>query len=188
MLRRHGVVGKVRRVLRPRRRLAVARGPRHYRQHGAGVRRHLRLLPGRRGDAALSRRHRPGDRSASRSSKPTPRRRDCSAPSRRPIRCSPTPRARPRRRRALARRTQASAGSRAAVARQGRASPTPSTRNSARRRARPSASRSRARRCDLGHGDVVIAAITSCTNTSNPSVMIGAGLLGPQGARRRAST
>ena len=30
---------------------------------------------------------------------------------------------------------------------------------------------------DLGHGDVVIAAITSCTNTSNPSVMMGAGLL-----------
>ena len=30
---------------------------------------------------------------------------------------------------------------------------------------------------DLGHGDVAIAAITSCTNTSNPSVMIGAGLL-----------
>ncbi|MCW5682461.1 MAG: aconitate hydratase AcnA, partial [Xanthobacteraceae bacterium] len=30
---------------------------------------------------------------------------------------------------------------------------------------------------DMGHGDVVIAAITSCTNTSNPSVMIGAGLL-----------
>jgi aconitate hydratase len=29
---------------------------------------------------------------------------------------------------------------------------------------------------DLGNGDVVIAAITSCTNTSNPSVMIGAGL------------
>ncbi|HSY85368.1 MAG TPA: aconitate hydratase AcnA, partial [Verrucomicrobiae bacterium] len=29
----------------------------------------------------------------------------------------------------------------------------------------------------IGHGDVVIAAITSCTNTSNPSVMMGAGLL-----------
>jgi aconitate hydratase len=29
----------------------------------------------------------------------------------------------------------------------------------------------------LAHGDVVIAAITSCTNTSNPSVLIGAGLL-----------
>jgi aconitate hydratase len=33
------------------------------------------------------------------------------------------------------------------------------------------------RKHDLGHGDVVIAAITSCTNTSNPSVMMGAGLL-----------
>ncbi len=30
---------------------------------------------------------------------------------------------------------------------------------------------------ELQHGDVVIAAITSCTNTSNPSVMIAAGLL-----------
>src|SRR5271154_3549729 len=30
---------------------------------------------------------------------------------------------------------------------------------------------------DLGHGDVVIAAITSCTNTSNPSVMMAAGVL-----------
>ena len=29
----------------------------------------------------------------------------------------------------------------------------------------------------LGHGSVVISAITSCTNTSNPSVLIGAGLL-----------
>jgi len=33
------------------------------------------------------------------------------------------------------------------------------------------------RQHDLGHGDVVIAAITSCTNTSNPTVMVGAGLL-----------
>src|SRR5690606_5978102 len=30
---------------------------------------------------------------------------------------------------------------------------------------------------EITHGAVVIAAITSCTNTSNPSVMIGAGLL-----------
>merc|ERR1739838_146053 len=29
----------------------------------------------------------------------------------------------------------------------------------------------------LNHGSVVIASITSCTNTSNPSVMLGAGLL-----------
>ena len=33
------------------------------------------------------------------------------------------------------------------------------------------------RSADLGHGDVVIAAITSCTNTSNPSVMLAAGLV-----------
>ena len=39
-------------------------------------------------------------------------------------------------------------------------------------------------RADLRHGAVVIAAITSCTNTSNPSVMIGAGLLA-RNARRR---
>ncbi len=37
---------------------------------------------------------------------------------------------------------------------------------------------------DLGHGDVVIAAITSCTNTSNPSVMIGAGLLARNAVKR----
>ncbi|MGI8552954.1 MAG: aconitate hydratase, partial [Dehalococcoidia bacterium] len=32
-------------------------------------------------------------------------------------------------------------------------------------------------KADVHHGDVVIAAITSCTNTSNPSVMVGSGLL-----------
>ena len=37
---------------------------------------------------------------------------------------------------------------------------------------------------DLGHGDVVIAAITSCTNTSNPSVLIGAGLLARKAAAK----
>jgi aconitate hydratase len=30
---------------------------------------------------------------------------------------------------------------------------------------------------ELRHGSIVIAAITSCTNTSNPSVMLGAGLV-----------
>jgi aconitate hydratase len=37
---------------------------------------------------------------------------------------------------------------------------------------------------DLGHGDVVIAAITSCTNTSNPSVLIAAGLLARNAVQR----
>jgi aconitate hydratase len=36
----------------------------------------------------------------------------------------------------------------------------------------------------LHQGDVVIAAITSCTNTSNPSVMIGAGLIAKKAAER----
>jgi aconitate hydratase len=36
----------------------------------------------------------------------------------------------------------------------------------------------------LAHGDVVIAAITSCTNTSNPSVMIGAGLVAKKAVER----
>jgi len=36
----------------------------------------------------------------------------------------------------------------------------------------------------LGHGSVVVAAITSCTNTSNPSVMIGAGLLARNAVQR----
>jgi aconitate hydratase len=36
----------------------------------------------------------------------------------------------------------------------------------------------------IGHGAVVIAAITSCTNTSNPSVMLGAGLLARKAVRR----
>ena len=37
---------------------------------------------------------------------------------------------------------------------------------------------------DLGHGDVVIAAITSCTNTSNPYVMVGAGVLARNAVER----
>ncbi len=41
-----------------------------------------------------------------------------------------------------------------------------------------------ARNFELKHGDVVIAAITSCTNTSNPSVMVGAGLLAKKAVER----
>jgi aconitate hydratase len=37
---------------------------------------------------------------------------------------------------------------------------------------------------EMGHGSVVIASITSCTNTSNPSVMIGAGLLARKAVER----
>ncbi|MCG8348664.1 MAG: aconitate hydratase AcnA, partial [Chloroflexales bacterium] len=42
--------------------------------------------------------------------------------------------------------------------------------------------------CILHHGSVVIAAITSCTNTSNPSVMVAAGLLAKKAAERGLTT
>jgi aconitate hydratase len=46
--------------------------------------------------------------------------------------------------------------------------------------AKPSGARSG----EVGHGSVLIAAITSCTNTSNPSVMLGAGLLAKKAVER----
>lgn len=41
---------------------------------------------------------------------------------------------------------------------------------------------------DLGHGSVVIAAITSCTNTSNPAVLAAAGVLAKKAVERGLST
>jgi aconitate hydratase len=41
---------------------------------------------------------------------------------------------------------------------------------------------------DIGHGDVLIAAITSCTNTSNPSVMLAAGLLAKKAVEKGLNT
>lgn len=40
----------------------------------------------------------------------------------------------------------------------------------------------------LTHGSVVIAAITSCTNTSNPAVMVAAGLLAKKSGRKRSDS
>ena len=84
MLRKHGVVGKFVEFFGEG--LAAAAGrPRHDRQHGARVRRHRRLLPGRRRDAALPARDRPRP-SAGRSGRalqqgagPVPHRRDARA-------------------------------------------------------------------------------------------------------------
>ncbi len=42
--------------------------------------------------------------------------------------------------------------------------------------------------CDLQHGAVVIAAITSCTNTSNPSVLVAAGLLAKKAVEKGLRT
>jgi aconitate hydratase len=52
------------------------------------------------------------------------------------------------------------------------------------RLARTGSTAERALTCELTHGDVVIAAITSCTNTSNPSVMLAAGLLARKAVER----
>ncbi len=48
-------------------------------------------------------------------------------------------------------------------------------------------SRASGKAVDLGHGDVLIAAITSCTNTSNPSVMLAAGLLAKKAVEKGLS-
>ena len=67
MLRKKGVVGKFVEFFGAGPLAPVAGGPGDHRQHGAGIRRHLRLLPGRQGHARLSqgdrprrRPHRPG--------------------------------------------------------------------------------------------------------------------------------
>ena len=132
-------------------------------------------------------------RSASRWSRPMPRRRACSARTARPIRCSPTrwrstsPPSCPRWPGRSARRTASRSPMPTPPSR--RRSPTSATSTAATRPptwtrkaaarcpssiARP---RSRARTTSSTDGDVVIAAITSCTNTSNPCVLIAAGLV-----------
>ena len=133
---------QVRRVLRRRPLAPVARGQGDHRQHGAGIRRHLRLLPGRQGHARLPEGDRPRRPSASRWSRPMPRRRACSAPTTRPTRCSPTrssstsPRSSPR--------SPARSGRRTACRFR---PPTPPSRRRPRQDARPQRRRQR-----LGHG------------------------------------
>ena len=81
---------QVRRVLRHRPRRHDGRRPRHHRQHGAGIRRDLRLLPDRRRGRSSSCASPAGPTTASRSSRLMPRRRGCSGPRTRRTRCSPT--------------------------------------------------------------------------------------------------
>ncbi len=95
-------------------------------------------------------------------------------------------RARPRQRRAVARRAEAAAGPRGALGRE----------VEVRRRAAPDAGRAEEAGGAppaaapegpgpaIDHGAVVVAAITSCTNTSNPSVLVAAGLLAKKAVER----
>ena len=89
-LRRAGVVGKFVEFFGAGPRQSAARGSRHHRQHGAGIWRDLRLLPHRRGDARLSRGHRPQGAAHRAGRGLCARRKACSATTTRPTRCSPT--------------------------------------------------------------------------------------------------
>ena len=171
---------RLRRVLRPRRGGPAPRDPCHHRQHEPRVRGHLHDVPDRPGDARLPALHRPR-RGAPRAG--------------RGLRQGPGPLARPRRARAgLLRAPRARPGDvepslagparpqdRVALTRRARLVP---------RRARPRPRRRRptepaaAPHHQMTDGDVVIAAITSCTNTSNPQVLVAAGLLAKKAVER----
>ena len=196
---------QVRRVLRRRPGRPAAGRPRHHRQHGPRVRRDLRHLPRRRRDAALPAAHRPAGVAGRSWSRRTARNRACSTRRARPRRSTPTrwswtwrrsSRAWPGRRgrrtacaaRENARRRSREALPAACCARPSRR-PTAPDRCRRRRRSRGGHNGETIRsRSDPWHGSVVIAAITSCTNTSNPSVMIAAGLLAKKAVERGLQT
>jgi aconitate hydratase len=187
-------------------RFARPRRPRDDREHGAGVRRDDGLLPGRRRDARLPAPHRPQREHQVKLVEAYTRAQGL-------FRTDATPdpvftdtleldladgRAEPR-------RAEASAGPRRAHARR-RTTPRRSRAekerlaarprtdgDAAKRRWSPRAARSRLvggtaprARASSSHGSVVIAAITSCTNTSNPSVMLAAGLVAQKAVERGA--
>ena len=124
--------------------------------------------------------HRPRRRSRSRWSRPMPRRKACGATSSTPDPVfTDTLELDLGSGRAVARRAEPAAGPRAARGRRASPSP-PSCRSSPASRDGRQARRAvkvAGSNYELKDGDVVIAAITSCTNTSNPSVMLAAGLL-----------
>ena len=210
ILRQTGVVGKFVEYFGHGLAGPPARRPGHDREHVPGVRRHVRLLPGRRRDAPLPAPHRAAARRRSRSSRRTAGR-TASGTTRT---SSPTysqvveldlstvepslagPR-RPQDRVPLheARNAFSAAlpsfgvdrGQRRASTRRSRSRWTRATRPAltataaARRRSRSTID---GETVEIDHGAVVIAAITSCTNTSNPAVMIGAGLLAKKAVER----
>ena len=179
---------EVRRVLRAGPRAPVDCRPRDAQQHVPGVRRHDRRLPDRRDDARLPAADRAGraprraGRGVREGAGAVPRAR------RRPRPTTPSGSswisaaiepslAGPRRP-----QDRVTLGAGARVVRPGARQDAggPEGGRHGRRRA---GGRGAARR-GLDHGAVVIAAITSCTNTSNPSVMIAAGLLAKKAVER----
>ena len=173
---------QVRRILRRGRSVAADPGSRHDRQHVARIRRDLRLLPGRRSVVRIPAHDGPRRRRAC-SSRPTTKRRACSAcqrkatsitarwssstsPAIKPAVSGPR---RPHDRLDLPDLKSKFDELMEQAIRRRRLRQSQRNETSACRRAKPG--------IDVGQGDVLISAITSCTNTSNPGVMLGAGLL-----------
>ena len=194
MLREHGVVGKFVEFCGDGLSALSLRRPRDARQHGARVRRDARLLPGRRRDAALPAGHRPRRRHVALVERYTKAQGLFRGDGDADPDLQRAARARPRRVEPSAGRPAAPAGPRRARGGRGclprartRARPNPARGSAA---AIPIPRRgTRRRRCceadvEVDHGSVVIAAITSCTNTSNPSVMVAAGLLARNAVER----
>ena len=186
ILRKLGVVGKFVEFFGPGLAETAARRPRDHRQHGARVRRHLRLLPDRRGDPGYLRltgrpdeMRRPGGGllpragPVRRAGAPEPSYtkvveldmasvEPCVAGPRRPQDRVPLPE--------VKKSFEAALPSLAKAKKPGTAGPT--------------AWAAAARDIDPEHGSLVLAAITSCTNTSNPSVLMAAGLLAKKAVER----
>ena len=129
-------------------------------------------------------------RRASRSSRPTRARRVCSASQARPIRSTPK-----RSRWTSAPSSRASPGPSAPqdrvplkAAKQGFAQALPGMMVAKKSGGDGGVAVSAPPQVAIDHGSVVIAAITSCTNTSNPSVMIGAGLVAKKAVEKGLSS
>jgi aconitate hydratase len=182
MLRKAKVVGQVRRVLRRRLLVAVGHRPRHHRQHGARVRRHHGLLPGRRQDGRLLQGHRPDGRrdrgvrgllqgAADVRRAEERRHRLQHRPGARPVH-GDVPRSRgpkrPQDRINLDRMKSTFTTLFSAPVKDNGFAKKPEELQKPYRTYDG---------IDIRNGDVLIAAITSCTNTSNPGVLLAAGLL-----------
>ena len=201
MLRKAKVVGKFVEFFGEGTARARRARPRDDRQHGARVRRDDGLLPGRRRDASTTSRAPAAPTSEIDAFEAYFKAQGLfGVPRSRRDRLQPGPGARPRHGHARARRPEAPAGphrarrtlkaqtfDRALLRGTPRRADEAAT---ARRRKRPDRRQGQPRPGDgqqlrrIGNGDVLIAAITSCTNTSNPSVLLAAGLLAKKAVER----
>ena len=180
MLRKKGVVGKFVEFYGDGLNGLSSRRSRHHRQHGARIRRHHRLFPHRRSRRSITLRltNRPPEQIALVEAYAKEQGLFLIGGAPEPV-YSRHAVARSRHRGAVAGRTQAPAGSHQSARREEEF-----PRRAERRARAPPRSDSNGSKATIQDGSVVIAAITSCTNTSNPSVMVAAGLLAKKAVER----